>query len=75
MSKDNLKNRIVNYDDELKKKIYNKIVDEISDMVWTNHYSLICEVMNEFDNKINEEDYDDIQEQMTEEIDNLLKRK
>ena len=41
------------------KIIYNKIVDEISDMVWTNHYSLICEVMNEFDNKINEEDYDD----------------
>tara|TARA_R100001594_G_scaffold150173_1_gene210358 strand:- start:281 stop:472 length:192 start_codon:yes stop_codon:yes gene_type:complete len=60
---------------ELNKQIYNKIVDEISDMVWTNHYSLICEVMNKFGDKINEEDYDDIQEQMTEEIDNLLKRK
>ena len=44
-------------------------------MVWTNHYSLICEVMSEFEDKIDEEDYDDIQEQMTEEIDNLLKRK
>ena len=59
----------------LKIKLYNKIVDEISDMVWTNHYSLICEVMNEFEDEINEEDYDELQEQMTEEIDNLLKRK
>ena len=60
---------------ELKIKLYNKIVDEISDMVWTSHYSLICEVMNKFDNEISEEDYDELQEQMTEEIDNLLKRK
>ena len=30
-------------------KLYNKIVDEISSMVWTNHYSLICEVMSEFE--------------------------
>jgi hypothetical protein len=60
---------------KLKTKLYNKIVDEISDMVWTNHYSLISEVMSQFDKEIPEEDYDDIQEQMTEEIDNLLKRK
>ena len=59
----------------LKIKLYNKIVDEISSMVWTNHYSLICEVMNEFEDEINEEDYDELQEQMTKEIDNLLKRK
>ena len=57
------------------KIIYNKIVDEISDMVWTNHYSLICEVMNKYADEISEEDYDDLQEHMTGEIDNLLKRK
>jgi hypothetical protein len=56
-------------------KLYNKIVDEISDMVWTNHYSLICEVMNKFEDEIDEEDYDELQEQMTAEIDDLLKRK
>ena len=61
--------------EELKIKLYNKIVDEISDMVWSSNYSLICEVMNRFEDEINEDDYDELQEQMTEEIDNLLKRK
>ena len=56
-------------------KLYNKIVDEISSMVWTSHYSLICDVMNKYGDEISEEDYDQIQDEMTTEIDNLLKRK
>ena len=76
------------YGIQLRIKLYNKIVDELSDMIYDNNCSLISEMTHDYKDELYRNsdsseykkiveniDFDEIQEQITEEIDKLLKRK
>ena len=65
-------------------KLYNKVIDEIADMVWNKHFCLISDMMYDFEKEVydntdssefKEIDFEKIEKNVQIQISKLLQRK